>query len=98
MSCVLSKLIYNSAIHFIRVRNGKECVFQTPEEDNKFYSVYDVKYCIELLKNNKKAYLSKLNTKTSKPTLKQRLISVFQKRIYTWNSNFRFSSRVINSF
>jgi hypothetical protein len=50
-------------------------------EDIKFYSDHDIKYCIDLLiKDNKKNKEKK-----------------FIHHIYKWNENFKFSSRIINS-
>jgi hypothetical protein len=59
--------------------NGKLII----NEDVKFYSDQDIKYCIDLL--------------TIKDNNKMNKEKKFIHHIYKWNRNFKFSSRIINS-
>lgn len=57
------------------------------DEDIRFYSSYDIKYCIELL--NKKKEEDKIK--------KNKLRAFLNEKIYKWDENFRFSSRLVNA-
>lgn len=74
-------LIYKTIITLVckSDNNGKLII----NEDVKFYSDQDIKYCIDLL--------------TIKDNNKRNKEKKFIHHIYKWNQNFKFSSRIINS-
>ncbi len=76
-------LVYISIISFKRSQSKLAI-----NEDKKFYSKFDIKYCIELFHNKQAKQSLESNTKF------KRLLT---KYVYNWHSNFRFSSRVLNS-
>ncbi|CAF0809485.1 unnamed protein product [Brachionus calyciflorus] len=51
-------------------------------EDERFYSIHDLKYCLDLYNNKKSENLKK---------------NFLKRFLYDWNENFKFSSRIINS-
>lgn len=77
---ILVILIYKLSIYF----NNNHTKDKLMNEDLRFYSKSDIKYCIQLLKNKTK------NNGSCKE-------SFFNRYIYKWNDNFKFSSRVINA-
>jgi len=60
----------------------KEDVHLLVNEDVKFFSDTDVKYCIELLRKIPK----------TSSEIKENKLKTFGEKIYKWDDNFRFSS------
>ena len=65
----------------------KEDVHLLVNEDVKFFSDTDVKYCIELLRKIPK----------TSSGIKENKLKTFGEKIYKWDDNFRFSSRILNA-
>ena len=78
-------LVYKSLITL--KRSESKLAFN---ENKKFYSNYDIKYCIELLNKKQIKYYFEQRDNT-------RISKLFTKYIYNWHNNFRFSSRILNS-
>lgn len=79
--CVI--LIYKT----IKRLFSKEDVHLLVNEDIKFFSDNDVKYCIELLRKNP----------PTSAEIKENKLKTFGKKIYKWDDNFKFSSRILNA-
>lgn len=106
LSYVASKL----SIKCIKI-TFKKYSKQNKNKNSRFYSYYDIKYCMELIKPKTKLTINKnicLNTnyqthKTSIFKSKNHFLAIksffknfISKNIYEWHENFRFTSRLIN--
>lgn len=83
ISFVCVVLIYKT----IKRLFSKEDVHLLVNEDTKFFSDNDVKYCIELLRKNPQ----------TSAEIKENKLKTFGKKFYKWDDNFRFSSRILNA-
>ena len=81
LSHVLVTLIYKAIK--VKLDKSKRLLIN---EDKRFYSKYDIKYCVDLI-NNKTNY--------SKP--KSKIKQKFNEYIYRNDINFKYSSRIVNA-
>ena len=81
LSNIFWTLIYN-LIETLNNQNKKLII----NEDVRFFSNSDILYCIELF-----------STKQMSKNSNGKLQELFNKYIYSWTKNFRYSSRIVNA-